>query len=119
MLPALLDHKFHSPLFDEFRRDIEAWDEDDAIVVSIDLPGFAKGNISVVREKGVLTVSAERSFDDSKKYLLRSRPAKFERSIRLPSGLEPDGAQAEYKDGVLTVRLKKSQATKPRRIEIT
>ena len=43
---------------------------------------------------------------------------RFERSLRVPSSLDPEAVAAELVDGVLTIRIPKPEAVKPRRVEI-
>ena len=44
--------------------------------------------------------------------------SRFERSIRVPRGLDPDAIEASLSDGVLTLRIPKPETMRPRRIEI-
>jgi HSP20 family molecular chaperone IbpA len=43
---------------------------------------------------------------------------RFERSIRVPRGLDPEAIEASLSDGVLTLRIPKPETMRPRRIEI-
>jgi HSP20 family protein len=71
-----------------------------------------EGDIDVRVSDGMLTISAEkkaaREVDDNG-YLLRERSfGRVERTLPLPEGLDPDAAQASFKDGVLIVTIPKS-----------
>ncbi len=73
-------------------------------------------------ENGVLTVSAERERSGEVKqdgfYRYERRVGNFTRTISLPEGVTDDSISASYGNGVLEVRVRKPEETKPRRIEI-
>ena len=60
----------------------------------------------------------ERSDDDSKKYYFRSMDSSYEQSFNLPTKIDPDKAEAEFRDGVLTIKMPKANEVKPKQIEI-
>jgi len=101
---------------------LDLYDDKEAFLVTLELPGLKKEDIGLSLHDGVLTVSGERKFDSvaAKGGSFRSeRPhGKFERSIALPSRVQPEGVNATYKDGILTVRLPKAEEAKPRQIEV-
>jgi HSP20 family protein len=73
-------------------------------------------------EDGMLTVSAEREgqeeVSDERFYRFERRHGTFSRTIGLPQGVTEDAINAEYKNGVLEVHVKKPEQPKPRRIQI-
>ena len=81
----------------------------------MELPGFDQKEIDVALSDNALTIKGERKSEQqhSKKgYHLSERSyGSFYRSIPLPSGVDTDKANAEFKNGVLTVRLPKTQET--------
>jgi len=102
---------------------LDLYDNKDSFVVTLELPGLRKEDIGLSLHDGVLTVSGERKFDSAsaKGGAFRTeRPhGKFERSIGMPSRVNPDGVSASYKDGILSVTLPKSEDAKPRQIEVS
>ena len=102
---------------------LDLYDNKESFVVTLELPGLKKEDISLSLHDGVLTVSGERKFEAqaAKGGSFRTeRPhGKFERSIGLPSRVNPEGVTAAYKDGVLTVTLAKAEEAKPRHIEVS
>jgi HSP20 family molecular chaperone IbpA len=103
--------------------DMEAWEEDGSVCVSLQIPGFEKEEIDVTREGSILRISASREQSKEqkdKKYLSRTRlTSQFLRTIELPEGTEDDKAiEAEYKNGVLTVSIPKAEAKKPKKIQV-
>ncbi|NLZ37094.1 MAG: Hsp20/alpha crystallin family protein [Clostridiales bacterium] len=104
-----------------FRTDIK--DEGDHYLLESELPGFDRDNIKVKVEDGYLTVRAERKEetdekDDKGRFIRRERSyGVFERSFDV-SQIETDKITAEYKDGILSLKLPKKDETKPNSSEI-
>ncbi|MFQ5709899.1 MAG: Hsp20/alpha crystallin family protein [bacterium] len=99
--------------------DIEETDDD--YVLRMDLAGISKKDINISLENNVLTVRGERKRDEADKRTVHVNErffGKFYRSFVLPSTVDPDSVNAEYKDGVLTVTIKKREEAKPKAIEI-
>lgn len=104
-----------------FRTDVI--DTGDAYQLQAELPGFKKEDISIDVENDVLTISAERKAENGENkpnFVKRERfYGSFSRSFDV-SGIEVDGIQAAYNDGVLTLTMPKKVETAPasRRLEI-
>jgi HSP20 family protein len=101
---------------------VDVWETDDELVYSFDLPGVSRDKINVELEDGALTVSAERDrtdeVEEDRFYRFERRFGSFSRTIALPQGTTDAAIKADYKDGVLEVRVAKPEQPKPRRIEI-
>ena len=98
-------------------------------VVTADLPGFKKEEITLEIESGVLTIKGitgsetktdrEEEAADGPKYHRRERRIEsVTRSISLPEGVLEDKVTADLKDGVLTVTLHKAERVKPKKIVV-
>jgi HSP20 family protein len=104
-----------------FRTDVT--DTGDSYKLEAELPGFKKDDIKIDIENDCLTISAERKADNKEEkdnYIKRERfYGSFSRSFDV-SGINVDGIEAAYNDGVLTVTLPKKAAEIPasRRLEI-
>ena len=104
-----------------FRTDVV--DTGDAYKLESELPGFKKEDIKIDVENDVLTISAERKADSKEEkdnYVKRERfYGSFSRSFDV-SGVNVDGIEAAYTDGVLTLTMPKKAAEIPasRRLEI-
>jgi HSP20 family protein len=98
--------------------DIE--EADDAYVVELDLPGVNPGDVDVEVRENELRVSGEIKEKERKGILRRQmRPVgQFEHVVALTGEVDPDKVEATLSDGVLTVRLGKSEVGKPRRVEV-
>jgi HSP20 family protein len=95
---------------------------DDHFVVELDLPGMKREDIRISVQNGSLTVKGERrqSSDQSKnKYSRYERTyGAFTRTFQLPNTIDGNRIEASYKDGVLRLVLPKSEAARPREIEV-
>jgi len=93
---------------------------DDAYIVDIDLPNVRKEDVNLELRDNVLRISGEYKKKEREGALRRRnrRTGQFEHAIALPSDVDPENVNAMLSDGTLTVRVGKSNASRPRRIEI-
>ena len=96
--------------------------EGDDVVVSGSLPGVAPSDIGVTIEDGVLTIEGRADSDEEREeggYLLRERRSgAFRRSLRLPDDVDVDNAASSYANGVVTIRLPRTEGRKARRLTL-
>ncbi|WP_316818252.1 Hsp20/alpha crystallin family protein [Pedobacter nyackensis] len=87
-------------------------DEENSYELEMAAPGFNKEDFKITSEDGLLTISAETSSEhkEEKKNYTRKEftSSSFSRSFSLPDNIEEDNVKASYKDGLLTLSLKKS-----------
>jgi HSP20 family protein len=101
---------------------IDAFRDGDDFVVLFDLPGVATDSIDLTVEQNVLTVHAVRSRagDGDVEMVVAERPqGTFSRQLFLGQTLDTDHIEAEYRDGVLQLRLPVAERAKPRKVEIS
>lgn len=97
---------------------------DDAFVLKLTMPGIDKDDIDISITDGVLTIKGEMKEDEEKegenaKWLVREhKHFAYYRSVRLPSEVQADKAEAEYKNGVLNLTLPKAEEVKPKSIPV-
>lgn len=111
-LPGLLEGVF-TPL-----ADVEETDSD--YTVEIELPGTKREDIDIEVAGRRVSVRGERK-EKERVGILRKRErtvGRFHYEVTLPGDVEEDGVEAHLDEGVLTVRLPKPAADRPRRIEI-
>lgn len=85
------------------------------------LPGLDPKDLDLNIMQGALTLSGERKESESggRTWHRRERGAgKFLRTVELPKAVNPEKVDAEYRNGVLTVTLAKSEEVKPKKISI-
>jgi HSP20 family protein len=98
--------------------------DDDGVTVYMDVPGLRSENLEIELENDTLTIRGGRPFpyarEDGAGPVRRVERGfgRFERTLRVPAGLDPDSVHAELADGVLTLRIPKPETLRPRRIEI-
>ena len=100
---------------------IDAYRAGEEFVVQFDLPGIDAQSIDLTVEKNVLTVHAERKRAEAEgiELLVGERPhGTFSRQLFLGETLDTERIDAQYADGVLTLRLPIAEKAKPRRVEI-
>ncbi len=93
-----------------------------AYVVTLELPGVKKEDVTISVENGVLNISGEKKVTTSKEesglYLEERISGNFYRSFRLSNDVDDRNIKAEYEDGVLTITLPKKGDALKRLIEI-
>ena len=100
---------------------LDAYRHDDRFVVAFDLPGVDPSTIDLTVEKDVLQISAQRQWQPSEgqEVVVSERPhGTFSRQLFLGQGLDADGIQASYENGVLTVTVPVAEQAKPRKVEV-
>ena len=102
---------------------MNVWEDDDAIHVEAEVPGFKRDEIDITIEQGTLQISAERKQEQSQPAngspILTERTwSRYFRSLSLPAAVQEDHVNAKYEDGVLHLTLPKRPEVKPRRIKV-
>jgi HSP20 family protein len=95
---------------------------DEEYMVEAFLPGVSTEDLDIQIVSNVVTIKGELKIEGNEddRYLLRERPSgMFQPSIELPDVVDAEKVEAELKNGVLTLRLPKSELAKPRRIKIS
>ena len=95
---------------------------DDDIVVTVDLPGLKPEDVDISVTENTLTMMGEfRSEEEGERgnvHFQERRYGSFQRSVALPAPIDADASEAAFEDGVLTVTLPKTEAVKPKQIEV-
>jgi HSP20 family protein len=101
---------------------VEVSETSDGIEVKALLPGIRLEEVDITVSNGVLTIKGEhREEKEDKKrdfYRREIRYGGFQRSLRLPNGVDADKANASYENGVLRLQLPKSEALRPKQIKV-
>jgi len=92
-------------------------------IIHVELPGMNKKNIDISVENDVLTISGEKKervqTKDSNCLISEIMSGHFSRSFRLPAQVDYDKIEAKWDNGVLVVKIPKSEIAKPKRIQIS
>ena len=127
-----IDRLFEAPLA-EFARSnqllsgwtpaLDVFEDKDNIVVKAELPGMKREEIELSLHDGSLSISGERKsenkYEDAEVYRAERFVGKFQRTVTLPSPVAADKVKAQYKDGILTVTLPKTEEAKPKHIDVS
>ena len=101
---------------------VDIYDKGGEVVIHAEIPGIKKDDIDVRVENNVLTIRGKKERKEEVKdegYVRTERTyGSFSRSFSLPTTVALDKIQADYKDGVLTLSIPKSEEAKPRQIEV-
>ena len=101
---------------------VDVYERDDKLVFDVELPGLSPDDVEIEVDKGVLTLrgirETDRNTEDDGGVRLERAWGQFERAFRLGDTIDPDSADADMDNGVLTIRFKKIEVQQPRRIEV-
>ena len=103
---------------------MDAWETEQAFVVQVDLPGLTPEQVDVSFDRNTLTVRGTRSdtipTDKGEKrvFFVERSPGSFSRTLRFPQYVEASKIDAKFENGVLTATVPKSEAAKPRKIQV-
>jgi len=101
---------------------VDISETDGSVTVRAELPGMDVKDIDIDISGDVLTLKGEKKTEQEKKeedyYCHESYAGSFNRSFRLPTGVQSDKADAKFKNGVLTIDIPKSEESKGKKIKI-
>lgn len=101
------------------RMPLDAYSTDDEIVVEVSLPGVKADDVEITYEGETLTITGQTSRRmENVNYLFAERfNGTFRRTLQLNVPVDADNIEATFEDGVLTLVLPKTEASKPRVIK--
>jgi len=101
---------------------VDIIEKDNEIVLRADLPGFDPKDVEIQVQDGTLTLRGERKFDSDVKEDNFRRVERvygsFLRSFSLPQTVDSEKVEAEYKNGVLEIKLPKRPEAKPKQVKV-
>jgi HSP20 family protein len=99
---------------------VDVLETEQDVLLLADMPGVRPSDVDVRFENGELTIHGRRlpSHAGKRRGLWEYEPTHYHRAFRLSEDVAADKIEAELKNGVLTVRLPKAEAAKPRRIAV-
>ncbi len=118
----MLGDRWPLPMISLKTPSLDVFEEKDEIVVKADLPGMNKDEIQVTVTENVVTIKGEKKKEEEvkeKDYYRRERSyGSFVRSVELPSEVKSDQIKANFKDGVLEVRMPKTEEAKKKSVSV-
>ena len=100
---------------------VDVAEEGDKILVKVEVPGVDEKDIKVNFEDGTLTVTGERTFkrkDERNYHRIERSYGTFTRTFSLPRTVDPNAITANYRNGILELTLPKSEAVKPKKVQV-
>ena len=98
---------------------VDIFENEGEILLYADMPGVMKDEVSINIDNGKMTLSGIRRLQSAGALTRREfADAEYRRSFSVPQSIDVNKVHAELKDGVLRLHLPKSEAAKPRQIEI-
>lgn len=101
---------------------VDIAEHDNDYVVRVELPGVSKDDVKITMQDNILTIRGEKKQEKESKDLNYHRIERsygaFQRSFALPTTVKSDRIDAVYKDGILELVLPKSEASKPKQIDV-
>lgn len=101
---------------------VDVSESDDEYVVSAEIPGANKDDVSVEVNEGILSIrgekKSEREEKKEKRHYVERSYGSFNRYFRLPSNANADRIDASFKDGVLTITIPKTEESKPKVVSV-
>ncbi len=98
---------------------VDIYENEDEILLYVDMPGVEKDDITLNIDNGKLSLGGVRYISGNGAALWEELvDVEYQRSFSVPQTIDVDKVSAEMQDGVLHLHLPKSEAAKPRQIEI-
>ena len=98
-------------------------EDENALQITMELPGVDQDNVRLSLENNVLTIRGEKQqqFDENNERIHRSERVYgvFERTFVLPNTVDPDKIDARFENGVLVVRIPRAERARPREIPLS
>jgi HSP20 family protein len=108
--------------FPEWAPAVDITEDGQEYLIKAELPEIKREEVSVTVENGVLTITGERKLEKEEKgrkyHRVERAYGRFTRSFTLPEDAEGDKVSAHFKDGVLRVRVPKSEKAKPKAVDV-
>ena len=101
---------------------VDITEDDKEYLIKAEVPEIKKNELKLTVENGVLVISGERKFEKEEKgkryHRIERAYGSFARSFDLPDDADANKMNAEFKDGLLAVHIAKSEAARPKQIEV-
>ena len=114
--PSIRFPELRMPWAEELSPDVDVYEEDKDVVVKAELPGLRKEDLDINITDDIVTISGEKKAEEKVErknfYRVERSFGSFTRRLRLPSDTIAGKAKATFKDGVLEIRIPKTEEAK-------
>jgi len=100
---------------------LNTWEDDNGAWIEAELPGLSMDDMEVLVNGTELTINGERKAPEANGatwYRRERSHGRFSRTLTLPWTIDADKVEAKFQDGVLTIRLPRSEASKPKKVKV-
>ena len=101
---------------------LDMYESDGNLVIKADLPGLEAEDVDVSIHDHTLTIKGEYQAEEEREeedvHIRERRCGKFERAVRLPTGVDTEATEATFEGGVLELTLPHTEAAKPKQIPV-
>jgi len=101
---------------------LDMYEEKNEVIVKAEIPGMSKEDIEITLSDSILTLKGEKKKEEEVKekdyYRCEREYGSFLRTVELPAEVKTEGAQAVLKNGILEVRLPKSEGAKKKEVHV-
>lgn len=103
---------------------VDIHEDPQALSFEVELPGLAPEHVEVTADQGVLTIRgekrsvSERGDENARVHLIERTYGSFSRSFQLPANVDEERIEAQFENGVLSVRVPKAALPQPKKISI-
>jgi len=108
--------------FGRWAPSIDVSETDDAVLVQAEIPGLDAKEVDISIEGSILTIRGEKKVEREKKgrnyHRVERRYGSFIRTVQLPTEVVAEKAEAVARQGVLEIRLPKSEDAKPKKVKV-
>jgi HSP20 family protein len=115
--------RLKTPEMEEIAPSVDMFRDGDDVVVHVELPGLKKEDIEVNLSENTLTITGEKKkekkIEKKDYYRMESSFGSFARSISLPPDVQTDKARAQFRDGVLEIRLPRTEEARRKAKKVT
>jgi HSP20 family protein len=106
-----------------FQPPVDLYETENEYVVKLAAPGLKPDNFEITMQQNMLTIQGRTQQEDEKQegaryHVREQRFGEFLRTVQFPSQVDADKIQASLSNGILTIRVPKAEAAKPRRITV-
>lgn len=102
---------------------VDVMEKDGDLILRAELPGLEEKDIDLKLDGNVLTLKGERKYENNENrenyHRVESFYGAFSRSFTLPDSADRDKITADYKNGVLTIKVPQRPEVKPREIQVS
>ena len=101
---------------------VDVYEDEHKVTLKLEIPGINQDDVDIRLENNTLTVRGERKFEKEEKeenfHRIERRYGSFYRAFTLPNTVDSENVNANYDNGVLTIKLAKKAEAKPKQIKV-